>query len=456
MGTRGPGTTSPAQAAPATIDVQEAIDHIGFGRFQRRLLLVCGVTWAADAAELLAIGFALPGIRESFGLGTTGAGLVAAAAFLGMLLGATFWGTVSDRIGRRAGFQATVAIFAVFGFLSAFAPNAELLFVCRFLAGFGLGGALPIDFSLMAEFLPRRNRGRYLVLLESFWALGTVAIALLALLIVPDHGWRPLLAASGVAAGLLVWIRRRVPESPRYLVTAGRADEAARILHDVARDNGRTLPARALASPPPEGAGTLSGLWRPHVRRSTVTLWIAWFSIGLAYYGLFVYLPTILADRGFSVVRTYGYSLVLAAAQVPGYLSAAWLVERWGRRPTLVTYLAASGAFTVLFAVAGSEAAIIATAALMSFFALGAWAALYAYTPESYPTAVRTTGMGWASGMARVAAALVTLFGATVIAGSMAFALVFCGVTFLVGAAAVGLLGRETRGTALADSLGER
>jgi putative MFS transporter len=340
--------------------------------------------------------------------------------------------------------------------LSAFAPSAELLFACRFLAGFGLGGALPIDFSLMAEFLPRRNRGRYLVLLESFWALGTVAIALLALLIVPDHGWRPLLAASGVAAGLLVWIRRRVPESPRYLVTAGRADEAARILHDVARENGRTLPARAVASAPPEGAGTLGGLWRPHVRRSTVTLWIAWFAIGLAYYGLFVYLPTILADRGFSVVRTYGYSLVLAAAQVPGYLSAAWLVERWGRRPTLVTYLAASGAFTVLFAVADSETAIIATAALMSFFALGAWAALYAYTPESYPTAVRTTGMGWASGMARVAAALVTLFGATVIAGSMAFALVFCGASFLVGAAVVAVLGRETRGTALTDALGGR
>src|ERR671926_1935858 len=113
--------------------VEQVVDAIGFGRFQRRLLLVCGVTWAADAAELLAIGFALPGIREDFGLGTSGAGLVAAAAFLGMLLGATFWGTVCDRIGRRAGFQATVAIFALFGLASAFAPSAGVLVVLRFL-----------------------------------------------------------------------------------------------------------------------------------------------------------------------------------------------------------------------------------------------------------------------------------------------------------------------------------
>ena len=114
------------------LDVQEAIDRIGFGRFQLRLLLVCGVTWAADAAELLAIGFALPGIREEFGLSAGQAGLVASATFFGMLVGATFWGTLADRIGRRLGFQLTVLIFAVFGMASAAAPTAEALIVLRF------------------------------------------------------------------------------------------------------------------------------------------------------------------------------------------------------------------------------------------------------------------------------------------------------------------------------------
>lgn len=441
----GPGSSA------RRLDVQEAIDQIGFGPFQLRLLAVCGVTWAADAAELLAIGFALPGIREEFGLSAGQAGVVASATFFGMLVGATFWGTMADRIGRRTGFQLTVLIFALFGMASAAAPTAEALVALRFLAGFGLGGALPLDFSLMSEFLPRRNRGRWLVLLESFWAVGTVAVAAVALLIVPTFGWRPLLAVSGVAAFLVFWIRRRVPESPRYLVTAGREEEAGEVLRQVARANDAAVPTEPLAVSTRAPRAKLAGLWQQDTRRPTLMLWLAWFAIGLAYYGLFVYLPTILVDRGFSFVQTYGYALILAAAQIPGYLSAAWLVEAWGRRRTLVTYLSASGVFTVLFAIAGSTAGIVAAASLMSFFALGAWAALYAYTPENYPTTLRTTGMGWASAMTRIAAALVTLFGATVIAGSMALAIALFGSAFLAGALAVAVLGTETRGRPLED-----
>ena len=441
-------TSTPDTAAPAA-SVEEVVDRIGFGRFQRRLLLACGITWAADAAELLAIGFALPGIREEFGLDATQAGYIAAAAFIGMLAGATFWGTVADRIGRRRGFQLTVVIFAVFGTASAFAPNAETLFALRLLAGFGLGGALPLDFSLASEFLPRRNRGRHLVLLESFWALGTLAIALAALLLVPDHGWRPLLALSGIAALLVLWIRARVPESPRYLVAAGREEEARAVLARVAAENGADPAVGRLAAAAPAPAPGVGALFARGLRRATAMHWACWLLIGLAYYGLFVYLPTIFVERGFSFVRSYEYSLILAAAQVPGYLTAAWLVERWGRRPTLATFLAASGVFTILFAIVDSTVAVVAAASLMSFFALGAWAALYAYTPESYPTRLRTTGMGWASGMARVAATVVTLFGATIIAGSLNAALALFGSAFLVAAVVAWTLGEETRGRPL-------
>ncbi|MDP8926241.1 MAG: MFS transporter [Actinomycetota bacterium] len=159
------------------ISVQEAVDRIGFGRFQKRLLAVCGVTWAADAAEVLVLGFALPSIIGEFGITTTQGGLTVTATFAGMLVGAWFWGTISDYIGRRTGFQLTVLIFALFGLLSAFAPSWELLLILRFVTGFGLGGALPLDFSLYSEFLPTENRGRNLVIFESFWALGTIIAA---------------------------------------------------------------------------------------------------------------------------------------------------------------------------------------------------------------------------------------------------------------------------------------
>jgi len=436
------------------ISLQSAIDDLGFGPFQRRLLLVCGVTWAADAAEIFLIAFALPGIRKDFGLSTFGSAWVVTAGFLGMLVGAWFWGTISDRIGRRRGFTMTIGIFAVFGLLSAFAPNAVWLGVLRFATGFGLGGAVPLDFSLFAEYLPTRNRGRWLVMLEAFWGVGTVVAAGLAWILVPTVGWRWLLATSALAGLLVFWVRLRVPESPRYLATAGRMDEAREVLATVAKANGKELDVQRVTAPPTEAAPGVGALWTPRMRKTTLMLWLTWFFIALGYYGLFSWLPAIFADRGFSQVRTYGYTFALAVASIPGYLSAAWLVEVWGRRRTLVTYGFASALFTYLYAVTNSPSTILAAGCLMSFFTLGAWAALYAYTPELAPTTMRTTSMGWASGMARIAGSVAPLLGGLLIPVSLVAALSLYAASFALAALSVALLGPETRDEELADTLG--
>jgi putative MFS transporter len=440
--------------AVGALSIEDAIDRIGFGRFQKRLLAVCGITWAADAAEVLLLGFALPAIIAEWKLSPAGAGLIVTSTFIGMLAGAWFWGTISDRIGRRTGFQLTVLIFAVFGILSAFAPNPVALMVLRALTGFGLGGALPLDFSLYAEYLPRANRGRNLVLLESFWALGTILAAGLAWAIVPALGWRPLLATSALAAVLVLWIRRTIPESPRYLAISGRLEEAKAVLAQVSEANQREVPLGELQAPTREDKSTVAALWSPGIRRVTLMLWIAWFSIALAYYGVFTWLPSLFVERGFTFLATYQNTFVLALAQLPGYFSAAYLVERWGRRATLTTYLLASGVFTYLFAVTTGLGWILGAAILMSFFSLGAWAALYAYTPELYPTEIRTTGMGWASGMARIAGALSPTVGGLLIGVALTGALSLWALAFVAGSLAVGTLGVETADRPLADTIG--
>ena len=437
-------------SAPA-ITVETAIDRIGFGRFQQRLLLVCGVTWAADAAEIFLIAFALPQVTRQFGLDGLESGLLATSTFAGMLVGAWFWGAISDRIGRRLGFQLTVAIFALFGFASAFAPDALWLGVLRFLAGVGLGGALPLDFSLFAEYLPRRNRGRWLVLLESFWAVGTVAAAGLAWLLVPAFGWRPLLATSALAVVLVLWIRLQVPESPRYLVTRGRGDEARQVLRRVAADNGRPLPEEPLTLSPGARA-RIANLFGPGLARDTLGLWGAWLGIALAYYGVFVWLPTILVREGLGFVVTYQWVFFLALVQLPGYFSAAWLVERWGRRRVLATYLTAAAAATYLWSLGSGVAVALVAAGLLSFFVLGAWAALYALTPEVYPTEIRATGMGVASGWARVGGSVAPLVGGLLIPVSLVAALSVFAVSFAFAAASA-LLVSETRGLPLRDTL---
>lgn len=434
--------------------VQDAIDHAGFGAFQRRLFAVCGLTWAADAAEIFLISFALPGFSDEFGLTSAQAGLVVTATFVGMLVGAWFWGIISDRIGRRLGFQLTIAIFAVFGLASAFAPSAVWLGVLRALTGFGLGGALPLDFSLFAEYLPSRNRGRWLVLLESFWAVGTVLAAALAVLIVPAFGWRWLLATSAVAALLVLWVRMRIPESARYLLSKGRSREARAVLADIARRNGTALPDRELTIPAQSGTAGVRKLLEGRLRRPTLTLWAVWFFIAFAYYGIFVWLPEVFATQ-YDFLNSYRYVFFVALIQLPGYFSAAWLIERWGRKPVLGTYLAASAVFTYLWAFVAGVGPILTAAGLMSFFALGAWAALYAYTPEVYPTQLRTTGMGTASGYARIGGILAPTVGGMLFSVSLVLALSVFAAAFLIGAVVVAIFSSETRGKPLDDTLAD-
>jgi MFS transporter, putative metabolite:H+ symporter len=444
-----------ARAAVGRLAIDDAIDRIGFGKFQKRLLAVCGVTWAADAAEVFLIAFALPGFMEEFQLSTAQAGLVVSSTFLGMLLGAWFWGALSDRIGRRTGFQITIAIFAVAGLASAFAPSALWLAALRALTGFGLGGALPLDFSLFAEYLPRRNRGRWLVLLESFWGVGTLAAAGLAWLLVPTLGWRYLLATSAIAGLFVLWVRLRVPESPRWLMTQGREREAREVLNTVAEANGSARIEEPLAPPPPAPEVGPGDLLRERLRRITVVNWTAWFLIAFSYYGIFVWLPTILKEE-YGFVSSYGYVFFLVAVQMPGYFSAAWLVEKWGRKPTLAVYLGASAAATFVWAVVESAAAVFVAAGLMSFFTLGAFATLYTYTPETYPTTLRTTGMGSASGWARVGGFIAPYVGGLLIDVSLVLALGVFALAFLVNAGVIALFAHETKDRDLADTLAER
>jgi MFS transporter, putative metabolite:H+ symporter len=199
--------------------------------------------------------------------------------------------------------------------------------------------------------------------------------------------------------------------------------------------------------------------WRelltPRLRRTSLLLWLIWFSISLGYYGVFTWLPTFFRTSGMELLPVYQNTFILALAQLPGYFSAAYLVEKWGRRRTLAVYLVASGIFTYLFAVTTNINGMVAMGIWMSFFPLVAWGALYAYTPEAYPTNLRGTGMGAASGMTRIAGTIAPSLGAALMGGSLALVLpltIFALSFIISGAAALGLP-NETTQKPLADTL---
>ena len=434
-----------------THTVEQVLDTAGAGRFQRRLLGIFGLVWAADAMQVLAVGFTSASIAASFGISVPEALQIGTLFFLGMLIGASLFGRLADRFGRRRVLLITVACDAVFGLLSVFAPNLWILFALRFLTGVAVGGTLPVDYAMMAEFLPAKNRGRWLVILEGFWAVGTVAVALaawVASIYAPADAWRWIFAVTALPALIGIWLRLWVPESPLYLLRQGKQQELTGVLNTILRTNGKAeLPPDATIEIPPTPKN--QGIFAPLLRRRTLSILLVWFLVSISYYGIFTWLPARLAQDGFGYVRGYGFLVIVALAQIPGYALAAWGVEALGRKPTLISFLLLSAAGCVLFLLASDPYLIGGSILLMSFSLLGTWGALYAFTPELFPTASRATGMGAAGAMARLGGLLAPSAMALVFAQSFALAIgLFAGLLFL-GAIAAWFVDAETRQTVL-------
>lgn len=257
-----------------------------------------------------------------------------------MLFGAAGFGRLADRVGRRRVLIATVACDAVFGLLSVFARDFTVLLLLRFLTGAAVGGTLPVDYAMMAEFLPARNRGRWLVMLEGFWAVGTLIVALAAwaasLAGVAD-AWRYIFAVTAIPALIGVGLRFLVPESPLHLLRLGKTSEAKVIVDEILVVNGKMqLGAGTSLVPPPPTAS--ADIFSADLRKRSLMILAIWFLVSISYYGVFTWMPPRLAGEGFGFVRGYGFLVVLALAQIPGYALAAYGVEKWGRRPTLIGF----------------------------------------------------------------------------------------------------------------------
>ncbi|MGX9219648.1 MFS transporter [Massilia varians] len=433
-----------------TATVEQGIQAAGVGRFQYRLFAIFGLVWMADAMQVLSIGFSAPSIAQTFGVPLPEALQTGTWFFVGMLVGAFCFGRLADRIGRRPVLMAAVLIDACFGVASAFAPDLGWLLVLRFFTGVGVGGTLPVDYTMMAEFLPSDRRGRWLVLLESFWAVGTILLAILALVAQQwgEDAWRVIFLVTGLPALIGVVLRLFVPESPMYLNRSGKGQQARAVLTRVAAVNGRQVEIPPLA-PDTGGKQPLSALFAGTLRRRSVSLFLAWMLISVAYYGVFVYLPVKLGSEGFGFMRGQEFLILLALVQLPGFALSAYGVERWGRKPTLVGFLLLSAAGCMAYSLGNATWLVVGSTLLMSFALLGTWGALYAFTPEVYPTDLRASGMGTAGAIARFGGLFAPAIVAPVMATHFTLALGMLAGFLLLAALAILCVDLESRNRAL-------
>lgn len=421
--------------------VLERLEALPVGRFHYKLLLVTGLGWLFDSMDTGLIAFILPVLAKEWGLAPGQMGLIGSIGLIGMALGAVISGTVADRIGRKKVFTITVLLYSIASAFCALSWNYQSLLVFRFLVGFGLGGELPVAATLVSEYAPSRVRGRFIVLLESFWGLGWIAAACIAYFFIPVYGWRMAFLIGALPALYVCLIRLHMPESVRYLLTRGRVDEARQIVLSLEKQlhvpsalfTGETEPVPVVAK------ASFRELWKKPFMSRTIMLWLVWFGINFSYYGIFMWLPSLVFQQGFTVVKTFEYVLIMTLAQLPGYYCAAWLVDKIGRKYTLSAFLLFSGVASYFFGHASTAATLMMWGSVMSFFNLGAWGVLYTYTPEQYPTAIRALGSGWAAGFGRFGGMAAPMMVGALLARSFGFAsvfymfaLVFAAVTVIV------------------------
>jgi putative MFS transporter len=446
-------TGSPSEGR--SLQLTSWLDSLPMGRRHWMIFLVCAVAFMFDSFDLQILAFAAPAILGEFSLTPEVLGVVISAAAFGMLFGSYLFGTLSDFIGRRPGMQITMGLFAVFSGLCAFAQSAGQLAVLRFFTGVGVGGFLPIDTAVMAEFMPARRRGRMMALWAAFFPLGGLVAAGAAAIVIPTLGWRALFLIGVFPALLALSFRWLIPESPRYLLSKGKLDEAERSIGWVA--GGATPPRRRAEAPdmkPNEevlegGRGfSVAELFSRTYRRRTALLWAMWFGWNFSYFGMILWLPTLLTQvRGIPQSTVFMYMIGFSVAGIVGRMVTVATVDRLGRRPVIIGAGLVAGVLLLVFGTQQTFLGIVLAGYALAFFHDGGLSGIAPFTPELYPTHARSTGVGWANGAGRVGIILAPIaVGFLVGAGSIYAVFAMFAVGFWFAAAAVFLLRVETRG----------
>jgi AAHS family benzoate transporter-like MFS transporter len=389
------------------IDIHTLADGARFNRFHAGILAWCALIIICDGYDLAVAGIALPSIMKEMGVTAQSAGFMVSAALFGMMFGAIFLGTIADRIGRRHAIVICLALFSVFTAGAGMSNDPYVFGAMRFLAGLGIGGVMPNVVAQMTEYSPKRIRATMVTLMFSGYAVGGMLAALLGKGLIEHHGWQSVFLAAGVPVLLIPFILRSLPESMPFLVRRNRLAELQRTLARM-EPSYRAQAGDRFDLPVADGVqgAPIGQLFQNGRGFSTAMFWIAFFMCLFMVYALSSWLAKLMAGAGYSLGSALTFVLVLNFGAVIGAVGGGWLADRFHIKHVLVAmYLLAAVSITllgypvplpVLFVLVG----------LAGASTIGTQIVTYAYAGQFYPTAIRSTGIGWASGVGRSGAIL--------------------------------------------------
>jgi putative MFS transporter len=442
--------------------VAARLDRLPITSFHRRMVWLLGYIFFFELGDLNSFGFAAPAVRAAWHLSIVTIGRITSASFVGMFVGATTAGWLSDRVGRKRGLVLTTTWYSICSLLNAFAWDVPSLAVARFLTGVGLSAMTVVAITYISEMFPASRRGTYQAWIMTIGLCGIPATAYVARFVIPaaPWGWR-MVFVWGSLALIFPFLAHRLEESPRWYDHRGRSADAddvlARIEREVEREAG-ALPPAGVAEPrivgeafeliPRVGFGVLLASGSGKRLALLISVWIAQT---LGFYGFNSWVPTLLTEHGFSIVRSLEQASVMQIGAVPGAWIAASISDRWERKSLIAIVAIAIAACGMVYGLSFRTATIVIFGFLVAMGQQVFAPLLYAYTPECFPTEVRNTATGVSYGIGRLGNALGPLIVAFLF-GTYGYTSVFAyiAICWAIVAILVTVFGPRTRGRTLA------
>ena len=451
-------SVSPDHSSP----IAGRIERLPLGKFHRRFITLVSLGNFFDLYDIFIVAYIGAALQQSGFLSLKQFSFFVASGFLGMFLGTIFFGMGSDRVGRRLSFIMLLLIYSTFTLAGAFAPSAGWLIAMRFFAGVGIGAEIVVVDTYVTEIVPSYARGRYVAITQVAGFCAVPVAAILSRLLVPTHflmaGWRWVMVIGASGALLTWWFRRRLPESPRWLESRGRIAEADAVMRALESESFSSGPAGPNAETPELPAvgsqgdkGRFAEMWRPPYLRRTAMLVLFQTLQTIGFYGFGNWAPTFLLKRGFSLLHSLEYTMLIALVSPVGPILCAWTSDRLERKWTIVILALLVAAFGLGFGSASAPAAVVAFGALLTLCNYWFSAAFHAFQAELFPTRIRATGVGFTYSWSRLSAAFSSLLIGAVLAHGVpaVFALLAAAMTGV--AVIVAVLGPRTNRVALEE-----
>jgi putative MFS transporter len=374
------------------------LDRLPISSFHYRIFWLVGAGMFFDGYDLyIAGGVLASAVQTKFSTVPQNLQFIS-LTFVGMTLGALITGFVGDRFGRRFTYQINLLIFGLASLAAAFAQDMNQLIACRFVQGLGLGAEIVVGYSTLTEIVPPRTRGRWLSMMAFLVVAGFPVTALLGYLIIPNFGWRPMFVIAGIGSLVVWYLRKNLPESPRWLESQGRAAEAEALMQSIEKEaaGGGTLPPVVVPAPVPQVAA-MDMLKPPLLQRLLVGCWVL-ITINTLIFGFVIFLPQFFLRQGLTIANSLGYTLVLSAGSLVGCAVGAYLSDAIGRRWSIIgasVVTIVSGYIYARFH-AGDDPAVVLSTGFVLIVAIYVQTAILfgVYTPELFPTEIRLRANG--------------------------------------------------------------